>query len=269
GVTSQQENDKTVSISNTIRFQVDRKDDKAIVSCEATHPALRGQKRVNNYALNVHYSPKVKIQYPAGVLREGDTLTLMCTTMGNPEPESVEWTRLNDSLPDRTEIQGKALTIPRLSMMDNGTYACEGENQYGRSVDEYVLVVYGHVWHQLVASSEDTTVVFELTVWHVWDTPSVRSDDIGFNYPSAAHLGSDPGAIVEAQSSVPYAIIGGILAVLVFAVICVLIIIIWCSVRQKGSYLTHEASGLDEHGEVQEAFLNGNENREGKKEYLL
>ncbi|XP_039629188.1 cell adhesion molecule 4 isoform X3 [Polypterus senegalus] len=221
GVTSQQENDKTVSISNTIRFQVDRKDDKAIVSCEATHPALRGQKRVNNYALNVHYSPKVKIQYPAGVLREGDTLTLMCTTMGNPEPESVEWTRLNDSLPDRTEIQGKALTIPRLSMMDNGTYACEGENQYGRSVDEYVLVVY------------------------------------------------DPGAIVEAQSSVPYAIIGGILAVLVFAVICVLIIIIWCSVRQKGSYLTHEASGLDEHGEVQEAFLNGNENREGKKEYLL
>ncbi|XP_028678719.1 cell adhesion molecule 4 isoform X3 [Erpetoichthys calabaricus] len=221
GVTSQQENDKTVSISNTIRFQVDRKDDKAIVSCEATHPALRGQKRVNNYALNVHYSPKVKIQYPAGVLREGDTLTLMCTTMGNPEPESVEWTRLNDSLPDRTEIQGKALTIPRLSMMDNGTYVCEGENQYGRSVDEYVLVVY------------------------------------------------DPGAIVEAQSSVPYAIIGGILAVLVFAVICVLIIIIWCSVRQKGSYLTHEASGLDEHGEVQEAFLNGNENREGKKEYLL
>ncbi|XP_028678718.1 cell adhesion molecule 4 isoform X1 [Erpetoichthys calabaricus] len=241
GVTSQQENDKTVSISNTIRFQVDRKDDKAIVSCEATHPALRGQKRVNNYALNVHYSPKVKIQYPAGVLREGDTLTLMCTTMGNPEPESVEWTRLNDSLPDRTEIQGKALTIPRLSMMDNGTYVCEGENQYGRSVDEYVLVVY-----EVPIQTEEPTEVSNFS-----------------------ELPKDPGAIVEAQSSVPYAIIGGILAVLVFAVICVLIIIIWCSVRQKGSYLTHEASGLDEHGEVQEAFLNGNENREGKKEYLL
>lgn len=36
-----------------------------------------------------------------------------------------------------------------------------------------------------------------------------------------------------------------------------------------GSYLTHEASGLDEHGEVQEAFLNGNETSQGKKEYLL
>lgn len=36
-----------------------------------------------------------------------------------------------------------------------------------------------------------------------------------------------------------------------------------------GSYLTHEASGLDEHGEVQEAFLNGNDTSQGKKEYLL
>lgn len=37
----------------------------------------------------------------------------------------------------------------------------------------------------------------------------------------------------------------------------------------SGSYLTHEASGLDEHGEVQEAFLNGNDASQGKKEYLL
>lgn len=36
-----------------------------------------------------------------------------------------------------------------------------------------------------------------------------------------------------------------------------------------GSYLTHEASGMDEHGEVQEAFLNGNDTSQGKKEYLL
>lgn len=36
-----------------------------------------------------------------------------------------------------------------------------------------------------------------------------------------------------------------------------------------GSYLTHEASGLDEHGEVQEAFLNGSDSSQGKKEYLL
>lgn len=45
-----------------------------------------------------------------------------------------------------------------------------------------------------------------------------------------------------------------------------------CSLSRSfhpGSYLTHEASGLDEHGEVQEAFLNGNDASQGKKEYLL
>lgn len=41
---------------------------------------------------------------------------------------------------------------------------------------------------------------------------------------------------------------------------------LWTSI---GSYLTHEASGLDEHGEVQEAFLNGSDSSQGKKEYLL
>lgn len=79
----------------------------------------------------------------------------------------------------------------------------------------------------------------------------------------------DPGAVVEPQTSISYAIVGGILAVFVFAVICILMVTIWCSMRQKGSYLTHEASGLDEHGEAREAFINGNESHERKKEYFI
>lgn len=50
---------------------------------------------------------------------------------------------------------------------------------------------------------------------------------------------SDPGAVVETHSAVPYAVIGGVLALLVFTVICVLIVTIWCSVRQKGNKHTH------------------------------
>lgn len=46
---------------------------------------------------------------------------------------------------------------------------------------------------------------------------------------------TDPGAVVETHSAVPYAVIGGVLAFLVFTIICVLIITIWCSVRQKGN----------------------------------
>lgn len=66
---------------------------------------------------------------------------------------------------------------------------------------------------------------------------------------------SDPGAIVEAQTSVPYAIVGGILALLVFLVICVLIVMVWCSIRQKGQcnslfemYLLHLYPALPPNG---------------------
>ncbi|XP_016141042.1 cell adhesion molecule 4 isoform X3 [Sinocyclocheilus grahami] len=221
GVISQQENGKTVSVSNTIRIPVERKDNGAALSCEASHPALVGQKRVRHYSLDVHFAPTVKIIPPQGILREGDSLSLTCSVTGNPLPRDIQWSRVNDTLPERAEKTGNILLMSRLSQSHNGTYLCQAHNNYGRAADHYTLLVY------------------------------------------------DPGAVVETHSAVPYAMIGGILALLVFTVICVLIVTIWCSVRQKGSYLTHEASGLDEHGEVQEAFLNGNDASQGKKEYLL
>nr|XP_033818625.1 cell adhesion molecule 4 isoform X1 [Geotrypetes seraphini] len=221
GISSKQENGKTFSVTNTVKFNVDRKDNGAIVTCEATHPALKGQKKQTQYVLDVQYSPTVKIQPSQGVLREGDSLMLTCAMTGNPLPSEIIWSRLNESLPDRVEIHGDMLNIPSLNMVDNGTYICSTSNKHGRASDQYVLVVY------------------------------------------------DPGAIIEAHTSVPYAIIGGILAILVFLVICVLIVMVWCSVRQKGSYLTHEASGLDEHGEAREAFLNGGDSHKRKEEFFI
>uniref|UniRef100_A0A672QT47 Cell adhesion molecule 4 n=1 Tax=Sinocyclocheilus grahami TaxID=75366 RepID=A0A672QT47_SINGR len=248
GVISQQENGKTVSVSNTIRIPVERKDNGAALSCEASHPALVGQKRVRHYSLDVHFAPTVKIIPPQGILREGDSLSLTCSVTGNPLPRDIQWSRVNDTLPERAEKTGNILLMSRLSQSHNGTYLCQAHNNYGRAADHYTLLVYVSV------------------------PPK--------SHPAIAHLPSssftkeyqDPGAVVETHSAVPavpYAMIGGILALLVFTVICVLIVTIWCSVRQKGSYLTHEASGLDEHGEVQEAFLNGNDASQGKKEYLL
>ncbi|XP_016376138.1 cell adhesion molecule 4-like isoform X2 [Sinocyclocheilus rhinocerous] len=247
GVISQQENGKTVSVSNTIRIPVERKDNGAALSCEASHPALVGQKRVRHYSLDVHFAPTVKIIPPQGILREGDSLSLTCSITGNPLPRDIQWSRVNDTLPERAEKTGNILHMSRLSQSHNGTYLCQAHNNYGRAADHYTLLVYVSVppkSHPAIAH------------------PTLPSSSFTKEY-------QDPGAVVETHSAVPYAMIGGILALLVFTVICVLIVTIWCSVRQKGSYLTHEASGLDEHGEVQEAFLNGNDASQGKKEYLL
>ncbi|KAI1886308.1 hypothetical protein AGOR_G00212660 [Albula goreensis] len=253
GETSQQDYGKTYSVSNTIRIPVERRDNGAPISCEAAHPALGTQKKVRHYRLDVHFAPTVRIIPPPGILREGDSLTLTCAITGNPLPRNVQWSRVNDTLPDRAETAGPTLTMARLSQAHNGTYLCQAHNNYGRAADHYTLLVY-----------ENVSVVANVSV-----TPSMVPPTTSLTSVGAAKDSKDPEAVVETHSTVPYAVTGGILAFLVFTIICVLIVTIWCSVRQKGSYLTHEASGLDEHGEVQEAFLNGSDSREGKKEYLL
>ncbi|XP_076592950.1 cell adhesion molecule 4 isoform X7 [Chaetodon auriga] len=192
GVVSQQDNGKTFSVSSTIRIPVERKDNGAALSCEAFHPALGGQKRIRHYRLDVYFAPTVRIVPPSGILREGDSLSLTCSVTGNPLPRNIQWSKINDTLPERAEISGPTFQISRLSQSHNGTYLCQAQNNYGRAADHYTLLVY------------------------------------------------DPGAVVETHSAVPYAVIGGVLALLVFTVICVLIVTIWCSVRQKGSYRTRE-----------------------------
>lgn len=260
GVVFQQDNGKTFSVSSTIRIPVERKDNGAALSCEAYHPALTIPKKIRHYRLDVYFAPTVRIIPPTGILREGDSLSLTCSVTGNPLPLDIQWSKINDTLPERAEISGPTFQISRLSQSHNGTYLCQAQNNFGRAADHYTLLVYENVSVTSVAPpTPNTTPVTS-------QSPAIPTL---LTTSSPALELKDPGAVVETHSAVPYAVIGGVLALLVFTVICVLIVTIWCSVRQKGSYLTHEASGLDEHGEVQEAFLNGNDASQGKKEYLL
>lgn len=274
GVVSQQESGKTFSVSSTIRIPVERKDNGAALSCEAFHPALDVPKRVRHYRLDVYFAPTVRIVPPTGILKEGDSLSLTCSVTGNPLPLNIQWSKINDTLPERAEISGPTFQISRLSQSHNGTYLCQAQNDYGRAADHYTLLVYENVSLTSAApptpsTTTPTTSLPATPNSTVITTTSTTSITLIHPSPNLALDAEDPGAVVETYSTVPYAVIGGVLALLVFTVICVLIVTIWCSVRQKGSYLTHEASGLDEHGEVQEAFLNGNDASQGKKEYLL
>eukprot|EP00066_Takifugu_rubripes_P029943 XP_011619209.1 PREDICTED: cell adhesion molecule 4-like [Takifugu rubripes] len=159
--------------------------------------------RVRTCCLGNSFAPTVRILPPSGILREGDSLSLTCSVTGNPLPRDIQWSRINDTLPERAEISGPTFQISRLSQTHNGTYLCQAQNDYGRAADHYSLLVYDNVSVTPVAPS----------------TPP--------SHPTTPTL------------------------------------------LTPSSYLTHEASGLDEHGEVQEAFLNGSESGQGKKEYLL
>ncbi|XP_061632266.1 cell adhesion molecule 4 isoform X2 [Phyllopteryx taeniolatus] len=145
GVVSQQDNGKTISVSSTIRIPVERKDNGAALSCEALHPALGNQKRIRHYRLDVFFAPTVRIIPPAGILREGDSLSLSCSVVANPLPRAIQWSKINDTLPERAEISGPTFQISRLSQSHNGTYLCQAQNNYGRAADHYTLLVYDNV----------------------------------------------------------------------------------------------------------------------------
>ncbi|NXO00354.1 CADM4 protein, partial [Rhinopomastus cyanomelas] len=188
GSSSRQQDGKVFRQRSLLRLRVEQRDHGAVVTCEATHPALpRGQRRLTQYMLDVQFAPTARIQPSQSVLREGDTLVLTCAVSGNPRPTAIAWSRGNDSsLPPRARAEGPVLTLPSLGPLDNGTYSCRAGNPHGLATDSYVLVVY------------------------------------------------EPGAVLSAQGSVPFAVVGGALALLVFLLILLLGTLVWCSIRQKG-----------------------------------
>ncbi|CAN8178878.1 unnamed protein product, partial [Coccothraustes coccothraustes] len=143
GRSSHRQEGKVFWQRSVLHLRPERRDHGAIVTCEATHPALgRGQRRQTQYQLDVQYPPSVRIHPSQSVLREGDTLVLTCAVNGNPRPTEVAWSRGNESLPPRARAEGERLTLPALAPQDNGTYTCQVGNAHGRAHDTYVLVVY-------------------------------------------------------------------------------------------------------------------------------
>uniref|UniRef100_A0A8D0E8D9 Cell adhesion molecule 1 n=2 Tax=Salvator merianae TaxID=96440 RepID=A0A8D0E8D9_SALMN len=73
-------------------------------------------------------------------------------------------------------------------------------------------------------------------------------------------------------TAVDHAVIGGVVAVVVFAMLCLLIILGRYFARHKGTYFTHEAKGADDAADADTAIINaegGQNNSEEKKEYFI
>ncbi|KAM6043257.1 cell adhesion molecule 1 isoform 4-T4 [Chlamydotis macqueenii] len=92
-----------------------------------------------------------------------------------------------------------------------------------------------------------------------------HADYMLFVYDSRA---GEEGAI----RSVDHAVVGGVVAVVVFAMLCLLIILGRYFARHKGTYFTHEAKGADDAADADTAIINaegGQNNSEEKKEYFI
>ncbi|XP_036049957.1 cell adhesion molecule 1 isoform X5 [Onychomys torridus] len=226
------------TVTSQLVLKVHKEDDGVPVICQVEHPAVTGNLQTQRY-LEVQYKPQVHIQmtYPLqGLTREGDALELTCEAIGKPQPVMVTWVRVDDEMPQHAVLSGPNLFINNLNKTDNGTYRCEASNVVGKAHSDYMLYVY------------DTTATTE---------PAVHDSRAG-----------EEGAI----GAVDHAVIGGVVAVVVFAMLCLLIILGRYFARHKGTYFTHEAKGADDAADADTAIINaegGQNNSEEKKEYFI
>ncbi|XP_036921559.1 cell adhesion molecule 1 isoform X5 [Sturnira hondurensis] len=226
------------TVTSQLMLKVHKEDDGVPVICQVEHPAVTGNLQTQRY-LEVQYKPQVHIQmtYPVqGLTREGDALELTCEAVGKPQPVMVTWVRVDDEMPQHAVLSGANLLINNLNKTDNGTYRCEASNIVGKAHSDYMLYVY------------DTTATTE---------PAVHDSRAG-----------EEGSI----RAVDHAVIGGVVAVVVFAMLCLLIILGRYFARHKGTYFTHEAKGADDAADADTAIINaegGQNNSEEKKEYFI
>ncbi|XP_061776948.1 cell adhesion molecule 3 [Nerophis ophidion] len=92
-----------------------------------------------------------------------------------------------------------------------------------------------------------------------------------FTPTEAADNAPDPTAM-STSSGVDHAVIGGVVAVIVFILLCLLIVFGRYLIRHKGTYLTHEAKGSDDAPDADTAIINaegGHSGAEDKKEYFI
>ncbi|XP_058270903.1 cell adhesion molecule 1a isoform X2 [Hemibagrus wyckioides] len=254
--------DRMFTVTSWVRLTVTKEDDGIPVVCIVDHPAVKDF-QAQKY-LEVQYKPEVKIVvgFPQGLTREGENLELTCKTKGKPEPQQVNWVKVDDDVPSHAVITGSDLFIENLNKSYNGTYRCVASNAVGESYDDYILYVYDAPTTTPIPTTATTTMYTTTSL------PGITQDAAPSTEP-AAH---DSRAGAGAQRAVDHAVIGGVVAVVVFAMLCLLIILGRYFARHKGTYFTHEAKGADDAADADTAIINaegGHNNSDEKKEYYI
>eukprot|EP00063_Salmo_salar_P078190 XP_014053025.1 PREDICTED: cell adhesion molecule 1-like isoform X2 [Salmo salar] len=244
--------DHMFTVTSQLRFIVTKEDDGVPVVCIVDHPAVKDFQALTY--LVVHYKPEVKIivEFPDGLPREGQNMELSCQAKGKPHPQQINWVKVDDDLPSHALITGTDLYIENLNKTYNGTYRCFAANSVGESYDDYTLYVY---------DAPTTTPI-----------PTTATTTIPTTTISLPEATADSRAGEGAPRAVDHAVIGGVVAVVVFAMLCLLIILGRYFARHKGTYFTHEAKGADDAADADTAIINaegGHNNSDEKKEYYI
>ncbi|KAL6482226.1 hypothetical protein MHYP_G00103060 [Metynnis hypsauchen] len=124
---------KTYSIPNI------RSEDSGEYTCQSQNK--HGERNSTAVQINVQYPAKnisVSIS-PSGEILEGSSVTLTCSSDGNPPVKIYTWFKGSTPL-----AEGKTYSIPNITSEDSGEYTCQSRNDHGerRSTAAEITVMH-------------------------------------------------------------------------------------------------------------------------------
>ncbi|XP_072219789.1 cell adhesion molecule 3 isoform X2 [Leuresthes tenuis] len=258
-------------------------------------------------------------------VREGETVTLTCTSSGSKPPAKLHWYKGDQEVEGRPDVLApdpddptynvsSELTLQVSANDDNVLITCavdhpsltmgnkrtekalqvlyapnvhiQPETDLPREGEKFFLRCLGngkpepsnYFWEkkdgELPPLAKPDGAVLHFSMLNKTDNGVYlchAENDIGKSKGEYTLLVQDPTAM-STSSGVDHAVIGGVVAVIVFIMLCLLIVLGRYLIRHKGTYLTHEAKGSDDAPDADTAIINaegGHSGAEDKKEYFI
>ncbi|NXD44876.1 CADM3 protein, partial [Copsychus sechellarum] len=261
-------NGKTFTVTSRVEFRVTKEDNEVEVTCTVDHESLQNSERSTTQKLQVHctwggrfwgglplFCPGAadppwlipKFTFP-GKCRAADPVPCL-------SPQEFLWEKEGSDAPLQLSSDS-VLIFPFLNKSDSGTYVCTATSSMGSVVAKYNLDVSGE-WPRWQRGHGDEGRAV-----------SVPTNSLSLFSPPAWADASP----VPSTSSTYHAMIGGVVAVIVFLLLSLLIVLGHYLIRHKGTYLTHEAKGSDDAPDADTAIINAEGGQAGgddKKEYFI
>ncbi|NWS77241.1 CADM3 protein, partial [Crotophaga sulcirostris] len=259
-------NGKTFTVSSRVEFRVTKEDNEAEVTCTVDHESLQNSERSTTQKLQVHCTWHVGAM-GQGRMGKGRSWCWggqwFLTTIPLCSPQEFLWEKEGSTAPLQRS-SNSILIFPFLNKSDSGTYVCTATSSMGSVVAKYNLDVSGKqgcrapgITHLLPAAAASAV------------QQGLQRLLLSVFSPFAVWADASP---VPSTSSTYHAVIGGVVAVIVFLLLSLLIVLGHYLIRHKGTYLTHEAKGSDDAPDADTAIINaegGQASGDDKKEYFI
>ncbi|NXV04941.1 CADM3 protein, partial [Cettia cetti] len=259
-------NGKTFTVTSRVEFRVTKEDNEVEVTCTVDHESLQNSERSTTQKLQVHSpcplpeqqihpGPSLNGAFPPGC--PGEPRVLMPIPFLSPQ--EFLWEKEGSDAPLQLSSES-VLIFPLLNKSDSGTYVCTATSSMGSVVAKYNLDVSGE-WPERPEGS--------LHPVHPGTSAPLQGLSSFCLFSPPAWADASP---VPSTSSTYHAMIGGVVAVIVFLLLSLLIVLGHYLIRHKGTYLTHEAKGSDDAPDADTAIINAEGGQAGgddKKEYFI